>query len=301
MPRRVDIRCTALTTLVVLAALMLMRAAADFFVPLVVSVLVAYALEPFVWVVVRCHVPRGAAAAIVLLLVLAAAGSLGYAMSGQAAAALERLPTVTDQIRRELRRTSRGDGGPIRAIEEAAADIEGAARDASQRTPAPRTPGVGRVEIVEAPLRLRPSLFRGSVGAIGVAGQIVMFVFFVYFALATGDRLREKLIRLGGEPSSADTREQVLNEINRSVEHFLLIVLATDVLVGVASWLAFSALGLRQAAAWALLAGVANTIPYFGSAVAACIFFGVALVQFGTLSMAAVVAMVLSRLPGWKA
>ena len=40
--------------------------------------------------------------------------------------------------------------------------------------------------------------------------------------------------------------------------------LFTSTIVALATWLAFRALGLQQAAVWGILAGVFNSIPYFG-------------------------------------
>ena len=61
-------------------------------------------------------------------------------------------------------------------------------------------------------------------------------------------------------------------------------------LLALLTWIAFHLIGLENAGAWALTSGLLHVIPYFGSilmALAACL---IAYVQFGTISMALLVA-----------
>jgi predicted PurR-regulated permease PerM len=62
-----------------------------------------------------------------------------------------------------------------------------------------------------------------------------------------------------------------------------------NILVALCTWGAFSALGVANAGAWAIMAGLLNAIPFLGSAVAAVIFFLAALLQFDSLTVALVV------------
>jgi len=64
------------------------------------------------------------------------------------------------------------------------------------------------------------------------------------------------------------------------------------VVVGVASALAFWALGFNNAAVWGVLAGVLNMVPYVGTMVICGASAVVALLQFGTPQMAAAVGSV---------
>jgi predicted PurR-regulated permease PerM len=56
--------------------------------------------------------------------------------------------------------------------------------------------------------------------------------------------------------------------------------------VGVATWLAFLAIGLENAAVWGVAAGVLDLVPYVGSVVIATGSALVGFLQFGTLEMA---------------
>jgi predicted PurR-regulated permease PerM len=95
---------------------------------------------------------------------------------------------------------------------------------------------------------------------------------------------------------------QILYEINTQIERFLLLRVVTSVVVAVATWIFFRAVGLEQAGMWGVAAGVFNSIPYFGPVIVAAGTAVVAFLQFETLSMAALVAggsVVITSIEGW--
>jgi predicted PurR-regulated permease PerM len=74
------------------------------------------------------------------------------------------------------------------------------------------------------------------------------------------------------------------------VQRYLLVTLASNALIAVATWLAFWAMGIEQPGIWGVAAGVLHFVPYLGSVLVA-IAAGVAgFLQFGTLLQALTVA-----------
>ena len=73
------------------------------------------------------------------------------------------------------------------------------------------------------------------------AGQATLVFFFVFFLLASGDLFKRKLVKLAG-PSLEKKRItiQILDDINKQIARFLLVRIATSIVVGVATWIAFS-------------------------------------------------------------
>jgi len=134
------------------------------------------------------------------------------------------------------------------------------------------------VQVETPPINISDYVMWGSLGVVAAAGQLVLILFLVYFLLSSGDLYRRKLVKIVG-PSLTDKKltVQILQEIDRQIESFLMVQVFTSALVGVATWLAFMWLGLNQAAGWGLLAGVFNSIPYVGpvlvSAVTAIVAF----------------------------
>jgi predicted PurR-regulated permease PerM len=75
-----------------------------------------------------------------------------------------------------------------------------------------------------------------------------MVAFLVFFLLLGGDTFKRKLVRLTG-PSLAKRKitVQLLDDINDSIQKYMFMLLATNVLVALLSWVAFSWIGLENA------------------------------------------------------
>jgi predicted PurR-regulated permease PerM len=83
---------------------------------------------------------------------------------------------------------------------------------------------------------------------------------------------------------------QILIEIERQIELFLLARAAISAVVGVAIWIAFRSVGLDNAGVWAVLAAVLFAIPVFGPLLIIVASTIAAFVQFGTAGSMALVA-----------
>ncbi|MDH5255571.1 MAG: AI-2E family transporter, partial [Gammaproteobacteria bacterium] len=179
--------------------------------------------------------------------------------------------------------------GAIDQMQEAADQLGRAASETTGR-PAAAPRGVTRVQIEKPPLNIQAFLWSGTLGAVALAGQAAAVLFLVYFLLAAGDTFRRKLVRIT-EPvlSRQKITLQVLDEITSLIQRYLLVQVATSVLVGVITWLAFLWLGLENAAIWGVAAAVLNNVPYLGPVVVTGGAALVGLLQFGTLEMALLV------------
>ena len=82
----------------------------------------------------------------------------------------------------------------------------------------------------------------------------------------------------------------ILDDINNSIQHYMFMLLLTNVLVGLLTWITFRWIGLENAGAWAVAAGLLHVIPYLGPAVTAFVTGMAALLQFGEISMVVLVA-----------
>ena len=295
-----NVRSVALTVIAAATVMWVLNWAKEVFIPIVLSILISYALEPVVGWLMRLRLPRALAAALVMALLTGSLGYTAWALSDDATAILAEAPAAAQKLRETLRR-DRGDGGAIQQVQEAAQELQRAADEAAGRNPAPR--GVQRVQIEQPALNVREYLSWGSAGVLAFAGQALLVVFFVFFLLVSGDLFKRKLVKLAG-PSLEQKKitVQILNDIDRQISRFLLVRLVTSVIVGLATWVAFRMLGLEQAGVWAVTAGVFNTIPYFGPVIVAVGTAVVAFLQFGTIEMTLYVAgvsLVITSVEGW--
>jgi predicted PurR-regulated permease PerM len=259
---QVNLTDVALATLAGLAVVTAAYFARGFLIPVVVGILVSYALEPAVATLARYHIPRVLGAAVVLAMLCAGVGWTVFELRDEAAQALSDAPDTVRKFRRFIR-DFRSSDGTVSRLNRAAEELEQAAAAA---TGAPqKLPGTTSVQIVEPALNVRDYLVWGPMSAAAITGQITLLVFLVYFLLASGDLFKRKLVRLAGP--SLEKRKitvKVLDQISQKVAHFLLYLVIVNSIVAIATGVAFWWIGMRNPALWGLAAGVLNTVPYFG-------------------------------------
>jgi len=257
------------------------------FIPLMLSLLLTYALAPVVHFLERFKLPCWLGAAIVLITLGVATGWTAYRLSDSAAELLDALPAAAQKLRVAARSNSAaaGVGSPLDTVQEAAVQIERAAEESAVKMAAKR--GVTRVMIERPPFNVRDYLWSGTVGLMAAAGQLTLVVFLTYFALSSGDTFRRKLVKMTG-PSLTKKKitVNVLDDITKQIQRYLLVQIFTSAIVGVATGLAFWALGLENAAVWGIVAAVTNLIPYVGSIVTMGAAGLVAFLQFNNIQLA---------------
>jgi predicted PurR-regulated permease PerM len=275
--------------LTVLGFVFFLRFAQDLFVPTVLSVLIAYALNPAVTAITWLRMPRVIAAASVVVALFAVTGFGVYSLRTQAVAAIASLPDAVQKVLTQLQRP-KGPTGAIAKIQEAAKELEKTAADAASEAREPSR-GITKVQIEEPVFRANDYLWYGSMSFLGLLSQTVMMSFLVFFLLASGDLFKRKLVKIVGT-NLAEKRITVeaINEINGQIERFLLIQILTGALVGICTAGALWALGVNQPLFWGLAAGVLNSIPYFGALLVSGGLALVAFLQFGTVLMTIEVA-----------
>jgi predicted PurR-regulated permease PerM len=281
----VNLRSASLLVIAVLLALTALHLASAVFVPLVMGVLFSYALTPLVNRMVRLHIPRTLAAAILLLGLVGATGSIAYSLSDDTVELIESLPGVVQKLRRSLaEQRAKGPAGTMEKVQAAASEIERAAAE-SGGDPEPDR-DVAKVQIEERKLNVRDYLWPGALGVAAAAANITIVVIIAFLLLAAGDRFRRKMSKLAGPTlSKKKLTLHALDEIDRQVQRYMLVQLFTSALVGVATWLAFLWIGVENPAVWGVLTFVLNFIPYLGSIIATGAAMLVGYAQFGSLEM----------------
>ena len=276
--------------LAVLAGIALVAAlylARGFFIPLLIGILASYSLRPVVDWLQAHYIPRPAGAALVLAVLAGGLSWVGYGLSGETVAMIERLPEAARKVRQSMSDARAGGKSPLQNMQEAATEIEGAAADAAQK------PG-RRAAAVRAPepsVWLRDYALAQSRLLINVAAQAPIVLLLAYFLLASGEHFRRKLVQLVG-PSLSRKKDavRILEEIDIQVQRYLLVMLLSNTIVGIGTWLAFEALGMENAGVWGFAAGVLHFIPYLGPTLIVLGSGVVAFVQTGSALHALAVA-----------
>ena len=272
--------------------------AKPFLVPLFVGVLISYALSPVVNWVERIHIPRPIAAVVVLAAFIGPTVMLAYAMADDAIELAETLPLSIKKVANAVR----GDGSSTMSkIQQAAKELEEVAKGEPAEPPR-RTARVTTVQVEPSAMKVTDYLWSGSKTALIGLGEALMVTFLVMFLLISGDMFKRKLVKVIGHTlSEKKITVQILDEIDIQIQRYMLVLLVSNVLLGIVTWLTFMALGVEQAGAWGVAAGLLHVIPYFGPSVTAAATALAGFLQFGTLTMAFTVAgstLVISSLIG---
>lgn len=287
----VDVRSFSLALLALVAALFALHVAAAVFVPVLLGLMLSYALDPLVAQLQRLRLPRALAAALLLMGLVGGVGWTGYALSDDASKLLESLPAATEKVRAGMaaRRPGAGDGA-LAQMQKAASQLEQAAEVGGPAATASAR-GATRV-IVERPrFNLHDYLWTGTLGLLASASAAMVVVFIAFFLLAAGDTFRRKLVHLAG-PTFSKRRltVQTLDEISAQIQRYLLVQVFTSVVVGLTIWLTFMAVGLEHAAVWGVAAFVLDFVPYVGAAVLTTSAGLMSFVQFGNVDMVLLVS-----------
>ena len=317
----VDVRSLSLIVLTVLASIYALHWAKAILVPILLGVMFSYALTPLVDSLQRWRVPRAVGAGAVVSVIVILIGWGGWALADDASALIENLPDVAHKVRQGLEgQPHKPKVSPIDKVQQAASELEQATQAASaasaaaaaasaasaaapprQRSgtttttttttttpsPAAASPGVTRVVVERPPFNVRDYVWSGTVGLFAFFGQTLVVLFVTLFLLASGDTFRRKMVKLAGPRlSQKKITIQALDEVSQQIQRYLLVQLATSVVVGVATGLAFYALGLNNAATWGVAAGITNLVPYIGAVLVGVGSAVVGFIQFDSLDNA---------------
>jgi predicted PurR-regulated permease PerM len=275
----VNARGAALAILATVAFLFALQWSQKFLIPLVFGIFISYTLNPLVRALVRVRLPRALAATLVIFALGVAAALAANTLMTEFRAIVTGLPEAAHKISRTMTQAQQNKDSVFKQMQEAASEIAKATAPAggghaARAQAAPEAPSV----------RFNDWVWAGSLSMLELAGQTAMVLFLVFFLLLSGDTFKRKLVKLTGPRlTQKKITVQILDEINSSIQNYMFMLLVTNVLLGILTWLALRWIGLQNAGAWAVTAALLHLIPYFGP-ILIMIATGVsALLQFGTL------------------
>lgn len=286
----VDARGLALGILATVALVFALDWMQKFFIPLVLGIFLAYTLNPLVVWLERIKIPRVLGTSMVIVAVVCALVLGTYSLRGQVQTILAQLPEAASKLSAGFASMRDDPSGTMQKMQTAVGAMEKATSQIAGIPPGPkqRTTHV----VIDAPgFKLGDFMWAGSMGALGFIGQATMVIFLAFFLLAGGDTFKRKLVRLAGPSlSRKKITITILNDINDSVQKYMFMLLMTNLLLGLLTWIAFHWIGLENAGAWAVAAGLLHVIPYVGPIFTAIATGMAAFMQFDSFSMALLVA-----------
>jgi predicted PurR-regulated permease PerM len=293
----VGLRKTSLRWIAAVVFVAVLWWAQDVIIPVVVSILVSYALEPAVARLERWHIRRIFGVPILLIALTAGMAGGAYALRGQATAFADRLPGVAHELAKGLRKRVPGRASTMARMQQAANELERAT------TTAPHPPdGVTAVRVEEPTFRFNDWVWQGSHSAIQLGAQLFAIFCLVYYLLAAGDLYRRKIVRIAGTTlSEKKVTVEILGEIERQIERFIWARILISVIVGIAVWLMFMAMGLEQPGVWGVLSALFFSVPFVGPTVIVLCAGIAGFLQYDSFDMAAAavgVSLVIAAIEG---
>jgi predicted PurR-regulated permease PerM len=275
----------ALTLIALILGLFAIRAGAAFFIPLLLSLFLNYALSPVVSRLTSWGVPRALGAALVILAFSAAIAGALYRVGSDAGDVIQEIPSAVQRLRIALTNAQQDHTGTLEHVQRTASELQKLAEAASPAPVRPKAPAAG------AGVDISSMLLIGTSNVAIALGQLGSALFLAFFLLSAGDLFRRKFLRaVGGDFSRRRTTLRILDNVDRQNQRYFAIVLLINVAVGLVIGAGFYAIGLERPAVWGIAAAVLHTIPYVGAAMLAGAAALVAYGQFGTLQMALLAA-----------
>ena len=276
----VDARGLSLAIIATVALLFAIQAAEKFLVPLIFGVFIAFTLNPVVVWLERIRLPRVVGATLVMLILVGGFAGAARTLTTEVMTIAQSVPEMAHKLSRELIRKQSAQPGPIKQMQDAATEID-AATSGTKAKPAPAAPAATPAS------RVSDLVVSGSMGALSFLGEAVVVLFLIFFLLLSGDTFKRKLVKLTG-PSLSNKKitVHILDDINTSIQKYMFMLLVTNSLLSVLMWIAFRMIGLENAGAWAVGAGLLHIIPYFGPLLITVATGLAAFMQFDTIGMA---------------
>jgi predicted PurR-regulated permease PerM len=251
----------------------------DVFLPVVLAILLAFVLAPFVDVMRRWHLGRVPSVIIAVLVAVGILVSLGGIIGFQLAGLASDLPRYQTTIENKVGSLREGALGKIpgllrdfgRRFDKAVAEQPPEAAPSSPSTaepPAPEEPKPMPVEVHEpeqTPVQLARNILLPLLQPFATLG--IVFVVLVFILMQRED-LRDRMIRLFGS-SDLHRTTAAMDDAARRLSRYFLTQLALNATFGLVAGIGLWAIGVPSPALWGVFAALMRFVPYIGSFLAA--------------------------------
>ncbi len=239
---------TSLAVLAVLAILYTAYLAQNLVAPVTAAVVASFILMPLMRAAPFRFLPDALSAAIMVVAIVAALAGAAWALAEPAAEWAGRIPAALT----ELQRKSGEIAEPVEAMRRASEQVEELTR--------------GRDPTREVVVR-EASLVDQTMEVAGQKGtSFLIFIVLLYFLLATGELLRDRVIRSAKRLTDKEKARRILRSMEREISTYLFSISLINAGLGLAIGLSLWAIGMPNAALWGVAAALLNFVPYAGAA-----------------------------------
>jgi predicted PurR-regulated permease PerM len=234
-------------------------------ITVVLAVFLAILFDPVVVKLEKLRLPRGLAAAVIVLAGMGVIGLLGYEFYGRAMIFAEDLPVYTQKIQQTIEPFTR----KIQKVQQSAGDLT---------SDVPINKKVTEVRMQESPTW--PTYIVRGVGSVWGALVIAGVVpFLTFFMLCTKEQMAVRTHALFG---SRINTAQFITNLNQMVRGFVAGNLIVGSVMAVATTAMLMSIGMKGAIAIGIASGLLNLLPFIGLILGLALPLLAAILQFNT-------------------
>jgi predicted PurR-regulated permease PerM len=246
-------------------------------IPLSLSILFAFLLEPLAKRFERFRLGRFGSALASVAIAMTIFGALSYFVMGQFEDLGNQWPTYEKNIHERLRHIGARHGSvfdhALKSMQDFSKDLSPTNSTSTTNT----TPGTNAVpiEVKPVPVELKTpetstfQIVRNLIGpSVDILGTLFLVIVFCIFILASRDDLRVRLSRIVGSQNVKATNE-LLEDTGQRVSRYLFMQLFVNACYGIPIGIGLWAVGIPNPLLWGMIAAVFRYIPYAGPWIAA--------------------------------
>lgn len=238
----------------------------EIFIPLALSVLLAFLLEPLVSRLKKWGLPQLPSIALVVLMALSVLGGAVTYLGYQLGSLSQELPQYQDTIKQKLNSVKSLTSGPS-VWDGAIATVDTVQKSIQSDKPAEKQQGVQQVQVVgEKQDPSAAALDWGSKILSPLATAGIVFLFVVLILLSRKD-LHDRLLKLLGGNLNVGT--DALDEAAQRIGTYLRMQLLVNVSYGVPMAIGLFIIGVPAAVMWGIVAIAMRFVPYVGPMISA--------------------------------
>ena len=225
----------------------------------------AILVDPLIVMLEKLRLPRGVAAGLVVLAIIALIGLLGHDLYGRGTSFAEQLPVYTSKLQQAVEPI-------IRKIEKAQQSAGSLSNDVQ---PSKKNPEVRLQESPSWPAYLVRGA--GSVWGVLIIAGVVPFL--TFFMLCSKEQMA---IRLNALLNSSVDTDRFVKSLNQMVRGFVAGNFIVASVMAIATTLILYAIGMKGAVPLGIASGLLNLVPFLGLIFSLALPLAAALLQFST-------------------
>ncbi|QCZ94421.1 AI-2E family transporter [Salinimonas iocasae] len=283
-----------LKTLLLLAVIYTLYLAKSLLIPLFFSAFVALLLSPLVAIARRIYIPRTISAAALMVLLLTPFTFLGLQLAEPAERWMQALPKMAAEITEEINEISDSlveeSEKPVAEPQEEESDSffdwfgdDDDEKEAEKAESPPEEQNTVSDKLKQNSIEMAISVLSN---APLLLAQIFACLIFIFFLLVFGPGLFKVFIRDFPIVTNKRRALVLVHHIQTELSAYIVTISIINALLGTATAIVFTYLGIDDAILWGALVALMNFVPYLGGLASCSILLVAGMVQFGLVSTA---------------